>query len=250
MTHLEFTTDPFGGVSTATEALPHSVADFTLQLQDSLNYWASNNYRLVWLKVPIEKAAFVPVAVAAGFVFHHAEAGYVMLTRQLVAGAFVPGNASHTIGAGAVVINQSRQLLVVVEKYHAKDRPNFYKMPGGMLNPGEHLVEGAMREVYEETGIRTRFESVACFRHQHGGLHGKSNIYFVCRLSPLNEEIVIDPDEIAEARWMPVEDYLSADHIHVFNKHIVRTAIDCKGSLPVVIEGYKADPALMEIFSA
>jgi 8-oxo-dGTP diphosphatase len=250
LNHLDFTTDPFGGITTVTAALPDSVEAFAALLQNSITFWVQNNYRLAWLTVPIEKSAFIPHAVAAGFVFHHAEVNYVMLTRQLVANAFVPINASHTIGAGAVVINNAQELLVVVEKHHAKDRPNFYKMPGGLLNPGEHLIEGAMREVLEETGIHTRFESVACFRHQHRGLHGKSNIYFVCRLSPLSAEIVIDPDEIAEARWMPVDHYLSADHIHVFNKHIVRTAIEQRGSVPIVIDGYKADPATMEIFTS
>jgi 8-oxo-dGTP diphosphatase len=250
MSHLEFTTDPFGGVTTVTEALPNSLEQFVPLLQDSLSHWASSGYRLTWLKVPIAKSEFIPQAVAAGFVFHHAEEGYVMLTRRLVEGAFVPNNASHTIGAGAVVINDARELLVVVEKYHAKDRPNFYKMPGGMLNPGEHLIEGAMREVLEETGVRTRFESVACFRHQHGNLFGKSNIYFVCRLAPLSTEITPDPDEIAEARWMPVDEYLSSEHIHVFNKHIVRTAMDYKGNVPIVLEDYKADPAMMEIFTS
>ena len=250
MSHLEFTTDPFGGVSTVTEALPDSIETFVPLLQDSINFWGSNGYRLAWLNLPIAKSAFIPHAVAAGFVFHHAEQDYVMLTRQLVEGAFVPINASHTIGAGAVVINAARELLVVVEKYHAKDRPNFYKMPGGLIHQGEHLIEGVMREVLEETGIRTRFESVACFRHQHGNLFGKSNIYFVCRLVPLSSEITLDPAEIAEARWMPVDEYLSSEHIHVFNKHIVQAAMNFTGSVPIVLEGYKAAPNMMEIFTS
>ena len=250
MSHLEFTTDPFGGVNTVAEALPDSVEAFVPLLQDSLKFWSEGSFRLAWLKIPIAKSAFIPHAVAAGFVFHHAEESYVMLTRRLREGAFVPANASHTIGAGAVVINAARELLVVVERYHAKDRPNFYKMPGGMLNQGEHLQAGAMREVLEETGIRTRFESVVCYRHQHANLFGKSNIYFVCRLAPLNNEINLDPEEIAEARWMPVDEYLANEHIHVFNKHIVRMALERPGNAPTAIEGYTADPAMNEVFSA
>ena len=245
---LEFTTDPFAGVTIVPASLPDSPDQFAAKLDQSIRSWVANNYRLAWLRVPIEKSAFVPVAVAAGFKFHHAEADYVMMTRQLREGAFVPPNASHSIGAGGVVVNDNQELLVVVEKYNA--RPNFYKLPGGLIHQGEHIAEGVMREVLEETGVRTTFNSVVCFRHQHGNMFGKTNIYFVCRLSPLSTEIVIDPNEIAEARWMPVEEYLTAKHISPFNQHIVRTAIERPGATPTIVEGYTVDPLMCEVFTS
>lgn len=247
---LAHTTDPFGGVIITPEALPTDVGAFAAQLNDSVTTWTEAGFRLAWLTLPITQAAYVPYAVNAGFVFHHAKADYLMLTKQLRPGAFVPSDASHFIGAGAVVINENRELLVIVERYHAKDRPNFYKMPGGLIDPGEHLADGVMREVLEETGVRTRFESVVCFRHQHGYRFGKSDFYFVCRLSPLSSEITADEHEIADARWMPVDEYLAGEHISPFNKHIVRAAINSKGSLPTTVDGYKVDPAKTEIFTA
>jgi 8-oxo-dGTP pyrophosphatase MutT (NUDIX family) len=249
MPTLPINTDPFGGVTVIADALPADSDAFARQLAESLDAWIDTGYKLAWLPLPITHAALVPRAVEAGFVFHHATTGLVMLTRQLKPGAFVPSDASHFIGAGAVVINERRELLVIVEKYHAKDRPNFYKMPGGLLDPGEHLAAGVIREVLEETGVHTRFESVVCFRHQHGYRFGKSDFYFVCRLSPLSETINADPDEIADARWMPVDEYLNGEHIHSFNKHIVRTAIEQRGAVSVTIDGYHADPAKMEIFT-
>jgi len=249
MNPLDYSTDPFGGVVITPESLPANTADFIAQLDHSITVWTDGGYRLAWLKLPITHVAHVPYAVRTGFVFHHAQEEYVMLTRRLRAGAFVPSDASHFIGAGAVVINDKRELLVIVERYHAKDRPNFYKMPGGLIDPGEHLADGVMREVFEETGVRTRFEAVVCFRHQHGYRFGKSDFYFVCRLSPLSSEITADPNEIADARWMPVDEYLASDHISPFNKHIVRTAISRKGALPTQIEGYQVDSHKTEIYT-
>jgi len=248
MSPLEFTTDPFAGVTVVPASLPDSPEEFAEQLNRSLKTWVADRYRLAWLRVPIEKAAFMPLAVAAGFVFHHAEASYVMMTRQLVEGAFVPPNASHSIGAGGVVISDANELLVVVEKYNA--RPNFYKLPGGLIHQGEHIVEGVMREVLEETGVHTQFDSVVCFRHQHNNMFGKTNIYFVCRLSPISKDITIDESEIAEARWMPVEEYLTARHISPFNQHIVRSAMERPGAKPNMVEGYIVDPVLFEIFTS
>ena len=250
MNLLDHSTNPFGGVIITPETLPNDTAEFVAQLEHSVATWSAAGYKLAWLTVPITQAGHVPHAVAAGFVFHHAKTDYLMLTRPLQPGAFVPSDASHFIGAGAVVINDKRELLVIVERDHAKERPNFYKMPGGLIDPGEHLADGVMREVFEETGVRTRFESVVCFRHQHGYRFGKSDFYFVCRLAPLSSEITADPVEIADARWMPVDEYLAGEHISSFNKHIVRTAIESKGAAPTTVDGYRVDPSKVEIFTA
>ncbi len=249
MAYFEITTDPFGGVSVVPGGLPDSVDEFRAGLVADVAEWVAAGYKLAWLKVPVPKSALISHAVEAGFKFHHANEDYLMLTQQLRPNAFVPSDASHFIGAGAVVISEDRELLVVVERYHAKDRPNFYKMPGGLLNPSEHLADGVMREVFEETGVRTRFESVVCFRHQHGYRFGKSDIYFVCKLSPLSKEIVMDPEEIAEARWMPVNEYLDSTHVHAFNKHIVRMAVERPGAAHTHIEGYTVDSARTEVFT-
>jgi 8-oxo-dGTP diphosphatase len=247
---LSHTTDPFGGILIDPAALPTDATEFSAQLTASVQSWRDAGFRLAWLKLPIALASHVPIAVAQDFVFHHAQASYVMLTLQLREGAFVPSDASHFIGAGAVVVNDQREILVIVERYHAKDRPNFFKMPGGLIDPGEHLSDGVMREVLEETGVQTRFESVVCFRHQHGYRFGKSDFYFVCRLSPLSEEITADPKEIADARWMPVDEYLEMPHVSSFNKHIVRAAIDARGNLPTTVDGYTVDPRKTEIYTA
>jgi 8-oxo-dGTP pyrophosphatase MutT (NUDIX family) len=158
------------------------------------------------------------VAAEAGFVFHHCEPAYVMMTTRLQQDAFVPPPATHYIGAGGLVLNDDNELLVVTEVVHRHRHPHYYKLPGGALKPGEHLAAAVMREVREETGIRTRFEAVMGFRHWHGYRFDKSDIYFICRLTPLTSEIRIQESEIEEAMWMPLERYLADEHVGVFNK--------------------------------
>ncbi len=234
---IEFTTNPFDGVIPNPSALPDDPETFRRQLHRSLDEWRDRRYKLIWLEVPISKAALVPIAVEAGFVFHHAMESYVMLTRQLQNGAFVPPYATHYIGAGGVVLNESSELLVVSER-HRRGRGSAYKLPGGALHPGEHLADGVMREVLEETGVRTRFEALVCFRHWHGYRYGKSDIYFVCRLSPLTSEIRMQEEELEQALWMPVQQYLNTDDVSIFNKTIVRSALESKGIVPCTVEGY------------
>lgn len=240
--------NPFGGVIPEPDALDPDPVRFEAQLQASLAAWREQAYRVVWLEVPIARAALIPIAVAAGFGFHHSTDEYLMMTARLEEAAFIPAHASHYIGAGGVAINDRDELLVVSERYHRQDnRPPRYKLPGGALHEGEHLVEGVVREVLEETGVRTEFDALVCFRHWHGYRYGKSDIYFVCRLRPLDEKITIQVEEIAESRWMPVSEYLDADGVSDFNKKIVRSACDSSGLRSTDIEGY-GDPSRFEFF--
>ena len=235
---LEHKPNPFGGVVTDPERLPDDPRRFSQTLQESLETWRSAGVLVVWLEVPIGKAALVPVAVDAGFSYHHAGDDYLLLTLPLREGSHIPPYASHYIGAGGVVLDNNNELLVVREKYGFGDRPPTLKLPGGALRSGEHLADAVVREVLEETGVATRFEAVVCFRHWHGYRHGKSDIYFVCRLSPLSREIKMQAEEIQECIWMPVDEFLNADTVAEFNKWIVRAGMRSPGMHLTSVDGY------------
>jgi 8-oxo-dGTP pyrophosphatase MutT (NUDIX family) len=171
---------------------------------------------------------------------HHACEEYVMLTYKVEPDAFVPPYATHYIGIGGVVINDKKEILVVSERYRSGSTPSF-KLPGGALLAGEHLSDAVIREVKEETGIDTVFHKLTFFRHWHEYRYGKSDIYFVALLSPLNEKIDMQLDEIVDCKWMPLEEFMSDEHIHEFNKTIVESTFDSKGLSNIKIEEYKPD---------
>jgi len=129
--------DQFGGVIVDADLLPADADEFSALLDRSLTTWRTDGKRLVWLGVPLARAALIPVAVTAGFVFHHSNEGEVMMVCRLVEDAFVPTHATHYIGVGGVVINARQELLVVCER-HRRTSQIYYKLPGGALQPGEH----------------------------------------------------------------------------------------------------------------
>jgi 8-oxo-dGTP pyrophosphatase MutT (NUDIX family) len=243
---LEHAPDQFGGVIVDSEKLPEDTDEFTSCLRHSLEVWRGEGRRLVWLDVPRMLATHIPVATAEGFFFHHADEDSLTLVHRLVEGAFVPMHATHYIGVGGVVINERNELLVVCERHRRTAQP-YYKLPGGALMPGEHLVDAVLREVLEETGVNAKFEALVCLRHWHGYRYGKSDIYFVCRLSPLSQDLTMQAEEIEECFWMPVDDYFASDLVSAFNKRIVHAALKSPGVVPEWIDGY-GDPARYEFF--
>lgn len=225
------------------ENLP-SREDYPSVLGDTLNLLKGEGIKLVWLFLPLERSDLVEASTAVGFTYHHADEKGLQLTLALVGGAFIPGYATHYIGAGGVLLDDDMRILVIQEKYHTRKH---YKLPGGALDPGEHISDAVVREIREETGIEAEFLSLHSFRHWHDYRYGKSDIYFVCRLKPLSSEITIDPSEISEALWMPLEDYLNHPDTHPFNRKIVLSTVEKPGLRIDEIEGY-GTPETHEMF--
>ncbi len=219
------TVNPFQGFEIDPEQLTPDCQQFTTLLPRALAAWTEAGIRLVWLKVPLAKAALIPIAVEHGFEFHHSQTDYLMLTCALEADTFIPHYATHYIGAGGVVIDANRNLLVVSERFRGDRSRPYWKLPGGALHPGENLVAAVMREVQEETGVATTFQHLVAFRHWHGYRFGKSDIYMVCRLAPLSRDIDKDDHEIDHCIWMPLDDYLNHEHVGDFNRALVQAAI-------------------------
>lgn len=210
---------------------------FAAQLTAVLHKWQAEAYRFAWLHFPVEKAHLVGLAAAQGFAYHHIEGSTLTMLKRLVPNAEGPPNASHYVGVGGIVINGRNELLTIREKYH-DGRPAFYKFPGGFVYPGEHLAAAAVREVWEETDIQTEFHGVVGFRHWHINRFGKSDLYFVCRLTPLSETIQRQVSEIAESIWMPVEQFLLHKEVSAFNRNFLELALKGVGLETAEFENY------------
>ena len=206
--------DAYGGFIIDATALPDSVDEFITFLASSLPEWHHAALRGIWLKLPIEKAHFIGHAVDSGFVFHHAEPEYVMLTQWLPEKDEnkLPPNASHQVGVGAFVYDkQSNKVLVVQEKNGPLKGKGVWKLPTGLVNTGEDVTEAACREVEEETGIKARFKSVLVMRQAHGLAFGKSDMFFVIALEPTmpaaDQTLSPQEEEIEAAAWISLEEY-------------------------------------------
>jgi ADP-ribose pyrophosphatase YjhB (NUDIX family) len=205
---FECDVDSYNGVVIKPQGLPNSGKIFAEKLKLSLDSWKSIGHRGVWLKLPSNKVEFASIAIDSGFVMHHAEKEYLMLTHWLSEDENkLPPSASHQVGVGSIVINNEGKLLVVQEKNGPTKGWNLFKVPTGLVDTHEELSAAACREVLEETGVETEFVGVVGFRHMHGVLFGKSDLYFLCLLKPKTTEIKIQESEIFACEWKDIDEY-------------------------------------------
>ena len=255
MPHLNYDIDAYHNMHAHINKGENCDSEFQESLGNLLSMSAKLHCDLVWLKLSINNSGLIPVTVLLGFEFYYCVNDYLLLVFKNKENAILPPLPSHFVGVGGVVLDDNSNILVVREI--TEKRQGVFKLPGGNLENNEHFSDGIIREIYEETGIHTEFMWLSSIGHLKQWRLNKSNIYMVCRLRPLNIAIRVDPIEIAECKWMPLDKYLNSENVSGFNKHMVKSSIDRGMTLDVVDEylvelknqGFKGDKPSFELLS-
>ena len=95
--------------------------------------------------------------------------------------------------ASAAVLDESGRLLLVQENY---DRRR-YTLPGGAVDAGESVLDAAVRETLEETGVVVRLDHVVGVYRLVDGL---ALTLFRCAIEE-GEPALPDTGEIADVGW-------------------------------------------------
>ena len=106
----------------------------------------------------------------------------------------MPGFASHYVGAGGLVLNADGTKLLCIQERRppAAVGRAFWKLPGGLVEAGESIEQAVIREVWEETGVKTKFKGVLGFRELLQYQWGCQDFYYVCLLEAENGDETID----------------------------------------------------------
>ncbi len=216
--------NPYGGAYLGPQQLANiEAATFSKWCDEQL---PKLSYPLCWLELDAALMPLIPIALAAGFVFHHCQSRQLMMVKKLQAAAYLPLAATHSIGIGGATFNERGEILLIREQPLAsQSTPTLWKLPGGMVEPFENFTDAVVREVFEETGVSSSFLTMLAVRHHHHGQFNASNLYFVALLQARSEHIQIDAREIAEARWFVPEQFLQDSSSGAYNKLLVQLAL-------------------------
>lgn len=116
--------------------------------------------------------------------------------------------SSRPRAAAAVLRTQSEEILMV--KHRWRDGTTSWILPGGALLPGEKPEEAALRELYEETGLKGR---IIHFLFTIPYDLGTSTTFLVEIDPDAQVALGYDPEELQEEHkmledvsWFPIED--------------------------------------------
>jgi 8-oxo-dGTP pyrophosphatase MutT (NUDIX family) len=109
------------------------------------------------------------------------------------------------IAGGGIVFNEADELLLIF-------RRGKWDLPKGKINKGEHIADGAIREVIEETGIRIEsIEKEPQLTYHAFRLEGKNCLketsWFKMKAIPRqNNPTAQTEEDIEEVRWVKKSD--------------------------------------------
>ncbi|HEX5294919.1 MAG TPA: NUDIX domain-containing protein [Streptosporangiaceae bacterium] len=101
-----------------------------------------------------------------------------------------------------------------------------WSLPGGAIDPGEQPADAAVREVYEETGVRIAVERVGGvalreITYPHGDVCQYLTVWFRCRA--IGGRAVVNDEESSAVGWFGPEELPDLDAVERLR---IATALD------------------------
>lgn len=112
-------------------------------------------------------------------------------------------DAYHLV-VGIAVYNEAGQVLITKRAPEKPTDPGKWESTAGAVIAGENSLEGACRELYEETGISAAPEDMVLVYQTRGAGHSGGaliDVYTVKRDIPL-AQIRLQPGETCDAKWI------------------------------------------------
>jgi len=111
-----------------------------------------------------------------------------------------------TVYCDAIVLNYLGQLLILQRSYNASFGPGKWSLPGGHLDPGETIQQGAERELDEETDIIADLEFLQTIEKEDCTIH-----YFTGNVT--DPQLILDNEEHYRFEWIDTSEIPEYDFL-------------------------------------
>ena len=137
-----------------------------------------------------------------------------------------------SLGTGGAVLRNNRLLMV-----HHNYEPRVWRIPGGYVKPEEAVHDACIREIFEETQIRTKVNGLLGVRHR---INEKDNsTYLIFQLTPIDfHNPIPDQREIDDARYFSLSEIeeFSKDQMPELNRLVARRLLS--GTPPLLLSNF------------
>lgn len=137
---------------------------------------------------------------------------------DLVRGEDIPKGYFHAV-AEVFVMHEDGDILLMQRSFEKPNSPGKYESGGGgSVLKDESFYDGAMRELYEETGVKA--ENLVELYHEVSG----ECIYqgYLCITDMDKDEIVLQEGETIAYKWVSKEEFLEVFHSEKYLNHLKR----------------------------
>ncbi len=112
----------------------------------------------------------------------------------------------YTLGAQAVIINSDDMILISRRSANKSVAPLKWECNGGAILSGEDVLDGLVREIYEELGIILD-KNKAIYLKTSLNEQSFKRIYLIRKDIPL-ADIVYNDGEVCDAKWVSIKEFM------------------------------------------
>jgi len=113
---------------------------------------------------------------------------------------------------GGIIEKDGKLLLVQEGKQVAR---GLWNLPGGKLEPGESIIEGALREIKEETGFAVKLDGLVGVYQINYKNDNLPRFHFRFKASIISGKLKIQKGEILDAKWFSPQEILAMDETNL-----------------------------------
>lgn len=124
------------------------------------------------------------------------------------------------ISAGGIVYTADREEVKILM---IEDRNQRWTLPKGKVEKGEFFPETAIREIYEETGIKGRIikklDTVHYEYYQQGLYRVEKDVHYYL-IEALDTNITVQESEINSAQWLTLEEAWERQKLYGYDNNL------------------------------
>lgn len=132
------------------------------------------------------------------------------------------------------IINSKNEVLVQRRASCKKTCPNLWENCGGHVDAGESMIEGTIREVYEELGIKTKEEDYKFLFEYICDITFEIASVYLLKLDLSINEFKIKEDEVSDIKWLDFNDFKKL----FYSSEFVGYGIDYKDLVINTLDNY------------